>query len=137
MSGSNSLCEVVALGIGSAGIRIVSALSRETTLVDRFAYLTCDEADLEAAGDGERLVIESPMVQKPSPSMVRGFAMRHHDEMRKLVKDANGVFVVDNSSLFNSASEATLKDLHDLANKEAVKALGSLLAKQSQDSIPV
>jgi len=88
------LCEVVALGIGSAGIRIVSALSRETTLVDRFAYLTCDEADLEAAGDGERLVIESPIVQKPSPSMVRGFAMRHHDEMRTLVKDAKAVFVV-------------------------------------------
>ena len=88
------MCEVVALGIGSAGIRIVSALSRETTLVDRFAYLTCDEADLEAAGDGERLVIESPVVQKPSPSMVRGFAMRHHEEMRRLVNGAKVDFVV-------------------------------------------
>src|SRR4029077_19600134 len=181
----------VALGIGSAGIRIVSALSRETTLVDRFAYLTCDKADLEAAGDGEQLVIDSPMAQKPSPSMVRGFALPHHGEMKRLVKGAkvvfvvaglgratgsglapivaglareegadavsiavmpfdfeerlrfyaglalkklravsNGVVVVDNSSLFNSAKEATLKELHEMANNEAVKALGSLLAKQ-------
>jgi cell division protein FtsZ len=199
MSGPNSPSEVVALGIGSAGIRIVSALSRETTLVNRFAYLTCDRADLESAGEGEQLVIESPVVQKPSPSMVRGFAMPHREEMKSLVKDAKvvfvvaglgratgsglapmmaglaseagaeavsiavmpfdfeerlrfyaglalkklravskGVVVVDNGSLFNSGgSDATLKDLHDLANKEAVKALGSLLARQSQDSIPV
>src|SRR5271155_5059132 len=94
MSGSNSSSEVVAIGIGSAGIRIVSALSRETTLVDRFAYVTCDPADLESAGDGEQLVIETPIVQKPSPSAVRGFAMSHHGEMKELVKDAKVVFVV-------------------------------------------
>src|SRR5690348_16817315 len=94
MFGSTSSSEVVALGIGSAGIRIVSALSRETTLVNRFAYLTCDPADLDSAGEeGERMVIESPMV-KPSPSMVRGFAMAHHAEMARLVKDAKVVFVV-------------------------------------------
>ncbi len=198
MSGPVPSSDIVALGIGSAGIRIVSALSGETTLVNRFAYVTCDPADLEAAGEGEQLLIETPMVQKPSPSMVRGFAMRHHDEMRRLVKDAKvvfvvaglgratgsglapiaagfareagadtvsiavmpfdfeerlrfyaglalkklrsvstGVVVVDNGSLFNIGSEATLKELHQIANKEAVKALGLLLAKQSQDSIPV
>jgi len=166
--------------------------------VDRFAYVTCDPADLESAGDGEQLVIETPIVQKPSPSAVRGFAMSHHGEMKELVKDAkvvfvvaglgratgsglapvmaglareagadtvsiavmpfdfeerlrfyaglalkklravsNGVVVVDNGSLFNIGSEATLKELHGVANKEAVKALGSLLARQSEDSIPV
>lgn len=198
MSGQISPSDVVAVGIGSAGIRIVTALSKETTLVDRFAYVTCDKADLEGAGTGENLVIESPIVQKPSPSMVRGFAMAHHDEMKRLVKDAkvvfvvaglgratgsglapvmagfakeagaeavsiavmpfdfeerlrfyaglalkklravsSGVVVVDNGSLFNLGSEATLKQLHEIANTEAVKALGSLLTRQSQDSIPV
>jgi cell division protein FtsZ len=176
----------------------VSALSRETTLVNRFAYVTCDPADLEGAGEGEQLLIEQPMVQKPSPSMVRGFAMGHHGEIRRLVSGAKvvfvvaglgratgsglapiaarfakeagadtvsiavmpfdfeerlrfyaglalkelryvsmGVVVVDNGSLFNIGSEATLKELHQIANKEAVKALGLLLAKQSKDSIPV
>src|SRR5271167_4114683 len=94
MSGSIPSSEVVAIGIGSAGIRIVSALSRETTLVNRFAYVTCDPADLESAGEGEQLIIDTPMVQKPSPSMVRGFAMPHHDEMKRLVQDAKVVFVV-------------------------------------------
>jgi len=198
MSGPISSSEVVAVGIGSAGIRIVSALSKETTLVNRFAYLTCDPADLEAAGEGERMVIQPPLAQKASPSMVRGFSLPHHGEMRRLVKDAkvvfvvaglgratgsglapmiagfakeagadavsiavmpfdfeerlrfyaglalkklravsNGVVVVDNGALFNIGSEATLKELYEVANKEAVKALGSLLARQSQDSIPV
>ena len=198
MSGSISTSEVVAIGIGSAGIRIVSALSRETTLVNRFAYVTCDPADLESSGEGEKLLIETPLVHKPSPSMVRGFAASHHAELKALVQDAkvvfvvaglgratgsglapvvaglareagadavsiavmpfdfeerlrfyaglalkklravsNGVVVVDNGSLFNIGSESTLKELHEVANKEAVKALGSLLATQSQDSIPV
>ncbi|HVB95650.1 MAG TPA: hypothetical protein VND41_03505 [Nitrososphaerales archaeon] len=198
MSGPISSSEVVAIGIGSAGIRIVSALSRETTLVNRFAYVTCDRADLESAGEGDQMMIESTIAQKPSPSMVRGFALPHHGEMKRLMKDAkvvfvvaglgratgsglapimaglareagadaisiavmpfdfeerlrfyaglalkklravsNGVVVVDNGSLFNIGSEATLKELYEVANKEAVKALGSLLARQSQDSIPV
>ena len=45
--------------------------------------------------------------------------------------------VVDIGSLFNFGSEATLRELYGVANKEAVKALGSLLARQSKDSIPV
>jgi cell division protein FtsZ len=197
MSGSSS--EVVALGIGSAGIRIVSALSKEKTSVGRFAYITCDSGDLENVGEGERLLIESPIIQKPSPSMVRGLAMRYHGAIKRIVGDAravfvvaglggatgsglapvvaqlaresgsdafsiavmpfdfekklrfyaglalkrlrsisNGVVVVDNDTLFNSGgSEVTLKQLHDFANAEAVKALTSLLERQSQDSIPV
>jgi cell division protein FtsZ len=200
MSGPLSGSQIVALGIGSAGIRIVSALSRETTLVGRFVYITCDPADLDAVSgeEGEQLVIEPLMAQKPSPSMVRGVAMRYHSEIRRMVKGAkvvfvvaglgratgsglapvvagfareagadaisiavmpfdfeeklrfyaglalkklrsisNGVVVVDNGSLFNIGSEATLRQLYQVANKEAVKALGSLLASQSEDSIPV
>lgn len=198
MLASNSSSDVVAVGIGSAGIRIVSALSRETTLVDRFAYITCDPADLEQAGEGDKLLIEPPVAQKASPSMVRGFALPHLGEMQRLVKDAKvvfvvaglgratgsglapimaafarsegadavsiavmpfdfeeklrfyaglalkklrevsaGVVVVDNGSLFNIGSEATLKQLYQVANNEAVKALGSLLAKQSEESVPV
>ena len=57
--------------------------------------------------------------------------------LKKLRAVSNGVVVVDNGALFNIGSEATLKELYELANKEAVKALGSLLARQSEDSIPV
>jgi len=45
--------------------------------------------------------------------------------------------VVDNDSLFKSTGDATLKEVYELANGEAVKALGSILARQSEMSIPV
>jgi hypothetical protein len=47
------------------------------------------------------------------------------------------VVVVDNDALLKTSSEASIKDLYEMANAEAVKALGSLLAKQSDSSIPV
>ena len=45
--------------------------------------------------------------------------------------------MVDNDTLFKSTDDLTLKQLYEMANGEAVKALGSLLAKQSEDCIPV
>ncbi len=45
--------------------------------------------------------------------------------------------MVDNDALLKSTSDATLKEIYELANAEAVTALGSLLSKQSDDSIPV
>ena len=44
--------------------------------------------------------------------------------------------MVDNDTLLKSTSDATLKEIQ-LANSEAVTALGSLLSRQSDDSIPV
>jgi cell division protein FtsZ len=188
----------LALGIGSAGARIVSALSRETTLVDRFAYLSCDRADLESVGDGSKVLIDCPIDQKLTPSMVRGLSIPYQAEIRSLVEGAKvvfivaglgratgsglapvvaeiaresgadtvsiavmpfgfeeklrfyaglalrrlrgvsrGVVVVDNDALLKSTSDASLREIYDLANSEAVTALGSLLSKQSDDSIPV
>jgi len=189
--------QVLALGIGSAGVRIVSALSKETTLVDRFAYITCDGSDLESV-EGEKVLIECPIDQKLTPPMVRGLSIPYQREMARLIGDAKvvfivsglgratgsglapvvsqlasesgadtvsiavmpfgfeeklrfyaglalrrlrqtsrGVVVVDNDALLKTSSDATIKDLYELANAEAVKALGSLLAKQSDSSIPV
>jgi cell division protein FtsZ len=190
--------QVLALGIGSAGARIVSALSRETTLVDRFAYISCDRSDLDAVEGGEKLLIDGPIDQKLTPPMVRGLSIAHRSEMvslldgakivfivaglgratgsglapvvaelaeengadtvsvammpfgfeeklrfysglalRRLRAVSRGVIVVDNDTLLKSTTDATLKEVYDIANSEAVKALSSLLAKQSEDSIPV
>ena len=57
--------------------------------------------------------------------------------LRRLRKTSRGVVVVDNDALLRTSSDATLKDLYEMANAEAVKALGSLLAKQSEANIPV
>ncbi|HUH99430.1 MAG TPA: hypothetical protein VLY65_00160 [Nitrososphaerales archaeon] len=188
----------MALGIGSAGARIVSALSKETTLVDRFAYVSCDESDLEAVEGGEKILIDGPIDQKLTPPMVRGLSIPYRDEIRSVLQGARivfivaglgratgsglapvvaelakeqgadtvsvavmpfgfeeklrfysglalkrlrnvsrGVVVVDNDALFKTTGDVTLKEVYEIANGEAVKALGSILARQSEESIPV
>jgi cell division GTPase FtsZ len=58
--------------------------------------------------------------------------------LRRLRAATRGVVVVDNDTLLRSSPEdTTLADLYDIANKAAVKALGSLLAKSTQGSKPV
>src|SRR5580704_16303622 len=86
--------QVLTLAVGSAGTRIVSALSRETTLVDRFAYLSCDESDLEQVGDGEGILIECPIDQKLTPPMVRGLSIPYEERIRRILKGAKVVFIV-------------------------------------------
>lgn len=85
--------EVVAVGIGSAGSRIVSLLGKES-LVDRFAFISCDSNDFEGVHSGEIIKIESRLDQKLSPSIVRGLALRYCDQVRQILKGAKVVFVV-------------------------------------------
>ena len=196
---TNDSAEVTAVGIGSAGSKIVSLLSRESLLVDRFAYVSCDKDDLSSAGYGEKIFIESPVDQKLTPAMVRGLALGYHAKIRDVVerskvvfvvaglggatgsglspqvaaiaRDAGaitvgvavmpfefenrlkfyagialkrlraasrGVIVIDNDTLMKSSPEdSTLTGLYDSANMEAVNALGSLLSKSSEASVPV
>ena len=44
MSGETS-SGITAVGIGSAGSRIVSLLSKESLLIDKFAFISCDAND--------------------------------------------------------------------------------------------
>lgn len=92
MSGEN-LSGITAIGIGSAGSRIVSLLSRESVLIDRFAFVSCDANDFEGA-HGQTVKIESPVDQKLTPALVRGLALKHLDEIRGLVRGSQAVFVV-------------------------------------------
>ena len=190
---------VLAVGIGSAGGRITSLLSRESLLVDRFLYVSCDADDLEAAGAGEKILVDCPVDQKLNPSMVRGLAIRSHATIRRALKDAKvvfviaglggatgsglapvvasiaqecgattvavavmpfdfekklkfyagvslrrlrvaarGVIVIDNDTMLHSSpNDSTLTDVYASANKEAVKALASLLSRSSDSSVPV
>lgn len=86
--------EVLAVGIGSAGSRIVSLLSRASSLVDRFVYISCDRSDLLSASPGEKILIESPVDQKLSPAKVRGLALRAQRDIRRAVESSRVVFVV-------------------------------------------
>ncbi len=191
--------EITAVGLGSAGIKIVSLLSKQSLLIDRFAYVSCDSSDFGSVDYGDRILIESPVDQKLTPAMVKGLAfsscsrikaalsgskvvfviaglggatgsglaplvasianeceaitvgvavmpfeyekkLKFHAgiSLRRLRSVARGVIVVDNDTLLTSSPEdSTLEGIYGAANKEAVKALGSLLSRSSETTVPV
>ncbi|MDV3292775.1 MAG: hypothetical protein LYZ70_00715 [Nitrososphaerales archaeon] len=86
--------ETIAVGIGSAGSRVVSLLSRESLLIDRFVFISCDSNDFEGVHDAEVIKIDSPVDQKLTPAFVRGLALRYCDEIRRVLKGAKVAFVV-------------------------------------------
>ncbi|HXW95169.1 MAG TPA: hypothetical protein VEJ19_05645 [Nitrososphaerales archaeon] len=90
----NNRADVTAIGIGSAGIKIVSLLSRKTLLVDRFAYVSCDDGDFSTVEPKDTIHIESPVDQKLTPALVRGLALRFHQKIRDAVSGSEVVFVV-------------------------------------------
>ena len=86
--------EITAVGIGSAGSKVVSLLSKRSLLVDRFAYVSCDGADFPDGAGEEAIRIESPVDQKLSPAIVRGLAIGSLSKIRRAVADSKVVFVV-------------------------------------------
>lgn len=85
---------VTAVGIGSAGTRIVSLLSRKSLLIDRYAYVSCDDGDFSTVDSKDAILVESPIDQKLSPAMVRGLALKSVRRIREAVADSEVVFVV-------------------------------------------
>ena len=88
-----SLSGIAAIGIGSAGCRIVSLLSKKSLLIDRFAFISCDSNDFEGAR-GQVLKIDSPVDQKLTPALVRGLGLKRMEEIKSLVGGSQAVFVV-------------------------------------------
>ncbi len=85
---------MTAVGIGSAGIKIVSLLSRKALFVDRFVYVSCDRNDFSTVEAKDTILVESPVDQKLTPSLVRGLALGSRDSIRSAVGDSEVVFVV-------------------------------------------
>ncbi|MBI3840571.1 MAG: hypothetical protein HY297_01210 [Thaumarchaeota archaeon] len=90
----NNQTEVTAVGIGSAGCKIVSLLSRRSLLVDNFAYVSCDKGDFSNVDADDTILVESSVDQKLSPSMVRGLAQKSFSRILKVVAGSKVVFVV-------------------------------------------
>lgn len=86
--------EVAAVGIGSAGVKIVSLLSRKSLLVDRYVYISCDDGDFSTVESKDTILVESPVDQKLTPSMVRGLAFGVCPKVKEALAGARVVFVV-------------------------------------------
>ncbi|MEM2955323.1 MAG: hypothetical protein QXM25_01230 [Nitrososphaerales archaeon] len=85
---------IVAFGVGSAGCRILSHIHRSSTLIEKFAYVSCDEQDLGYSPLGEKILIDSDINSPKSPSAIRGIANNHLDQIRKFLVDSKYVFIV-------------------------------------------
>ncbi len=94
VTSKNLAGDYVAIGVGSAGSRMVSLLSKESLLVDRFAYISCDRNDFEVGGEGEKILIGSPIDQKLTPSIVRGLSTKALGTIRRVLEGAQVAFVV-------------------------------------------
>lgn len=86
--------EVTAIGIGSAGIKIVSLLSRKSLLVDRHVYVSCDSGDFSTVEPEDTIFVESPIDQKLTPAIVRGLALRSAGALKEAIGQSTLVFVV-------------------------------------------
>ena len=191
--------EITAIGVGTAGCRIVSLLSRRSLVIDRALYVSCEKGDLTDAPSQDSILIDSPVDQKLTPSLARGLAAKSgmrireavsgskvvfiiaglggatgsgvaplvasiaHEagsipvgvavmpfeferklkfyagvSLRRLRSASRGVIVIDNDTLMKSSpDETTVAGIYDSANDAAVKALGSILSKSSELSVPV
>ncbi|MCP8307770.1 MAG: hypothetical protein H3Z52_02675 [archaeon] len=85
---------ISALGIGSAGCRILSYLHRSSILIENFIYISCDEQDLSYSPLGEKILINSDICSPRSPSAIRGIAIGYIDQIRKVLADSKYVFII-------------------------------------------
>ena len=86
--------EVTAVGVGSAGIKIVSLLSRKSLLVDKYVYVSCDRSDFSTVEPEDAILVQSQVDQKLTPAIVRGLALGSTDALKGSVSGSKLVFVV-------------------------------------------
>jgi len=113
---------VVAVGVGSAGCRIVSLLTKQSSLIDRFAYVSCDKNDFEGAGAGKKILIDCPVEQKLTPAIVRGLSMTVSHVIANAVRGARVVFVV--AGLGGSTGTRLAPVVAEIAQKSWATVIG-------------
>jgi cell division protein FtsZ len=87
--------ECVAIGIGTAGCRIVSEISKSNRVVKRFAYVSADTQDLELDQKSiYKVFINCGLTEKSSPFKVRTYASASVRHLRKLFGSAKVVFAI-------------------------------------------
>lgn len=114
--------EVMAVGIGSAGIRIVSLLSRKSLVIDRFAYVSCDRSDFSTVDSDDAIFVQSPIDQKLTPAITRGLAIASHGKIREAVRGSKVVFVV--AGLGGATGSGLAPLVASIARESGAKVVG-------------
>ena len=89
-----NFAKITAVGVGSAGTKIVSLLSRKSLMVERYSYVSCDEGDFSTVEAKDSILIESPVDQKLTPSIARGLAIASLPRIRSALNGSEVVLVV-------------------------------------------
>lgn len=86
--------KVLAVGLGTAGCRILSHLEKSGLNVDEYVYMSCEKQDLEYSSSEKTLFIDTGSIGKNTPSRVRGAAHKYVREIREAVSGSRLVFIV-------------------------------------------
>jgi cell division protein FtsZ len=86
--------KVAVVGVGSAGCKIASQLSKESKLLEHFVYLTCDDHDVANITKGEKILVNVTGDDKYSPYSVRGIAHGKIPEIKQNLVDSDIVFII-------------------------------------------
>ena len=119
---TNKRGDVTAVGIGSAGVKIVSLLSRKSLQVDRYLYVSCDPVDFSTVDQKDTVLVESPVDQKLTPAIVRGLALRYMSRLRAALDRSGIVFVV--AGLGGATGSGLAPLVASLAQESGAAAVG-------------
>ncbi|MDG6999308.1 MAG: hypothetical protein JRN15_09360 [Nitrososphaerota archaeon] len=86
--------KVAIVGVGSAGCKIASQLSKESKLLEHFVYVTCDEHDVANITKGEKILLDATASGRSSPYAIRGVASLKLPEIRRNIGDSEVVFII-------------------------------------------
>lgn len=86
--------KVAVFGVGSAGCKITSQLSKESKLLEHFVYLTGDDNDIASITKGEKIVVGAIAKNSCTPYSVRGLAKNKLPELRRNLIDSDVVFII-------------------------------------------
>ncbi len=85
---------VIGVGVGSAGCRITSRISRFKTGIDRFYYISLDENDLRGVPSQEAIHLPPQSIIKSEPSVARGAGLKHHSKIRSILKGVDVSIII-------------------------------------------
>lgn len=86
--------KVLALGIGTAGCRVLSYLSNKKMGIDNYISISCDKQDLEFVSKSKKILLNMGVMNNRTPSHVRGAAQGNIKEIRSILEGTRLVFLV-------------------------------------------
>jgi len=110
--------KVLAIGVGTAGCRMLSNLESEKIHVDNYAYISCEKNDMDCSSLGKKLFIDSGFVGQNIPSNIRGTAQRYEKEIRRILSGSRLVFLV--GGLGGATGSGLIPLIGEIAKEEGV-----------------